>query len=95
LLLFRYSSNEKRKVEVDMPNALRVYNTHMDGVNLLDNMVMCYAITLRNRKWYWALYNWFLNVSLVQAWRLYRKVGVVMSMKEQEKMPLLDFIRRV
>ncbi|MPC07474.1 hypothetical protein E2C01_000036 [Portunus trituberculatus] len=70
-----------------------VYNTHMGGVDLLDNMVSCYAITARNRKWYWALHNWFLNVSFVQAWRLYRKVGMVMGIKDNEKMPLLSFIR--
>ena len=89
----RYSSKEKRKVEVDQPNIVTVYNTHMGGVDLLDSMVMCYAIPIRNRKWYWALYNWYLNVSLVQSWRLYRKVGAITGIKEQEKMPLLDFIR--
>jgi hypothetical protein len=31
-----------------------------------------YAITTRVKKWYWALYTWFLNISMVQAWRLYR-----------------------
>ncbi len=24
------------------------------------------------KKWYWAIYTWFLCVSMVQAWRLYR-----------------------
>ena len=91
--LFRYSSEEKKKVEVDQPNIVKVYNTHMGGVDLLDNMATCYAITTRNRKWYWALHNWFLNVSIVQAWRLYRKVRMVMGIKDNEKMPLLSFIR--
>ena len=89
----RYSSKEKRKLEVDQPNLVGVYNAHMGGVDLLDGMVTCYAIATRNRKWYWALYNWYLNVSLVQAWRLYRKVGAITAVKEQEKMPLLDFTR--
>lgn len=78
---------------MDQPNIIKVYNTNMGGVDLVDNMVMCYTIVTRNRKWYWPLYNWFLNVSLVQAWRLYRKVGAVMGMQEHMKMPLLDFIR--
>ena len=65
----------------------------MGGVDLLDNAVSCYAIRTRNRKWYWALYNWFLMVSCVQAWRLYRRVGSVLGMKEKEKIPYIDFLR--
>jgi hypothetical protein len=38
----------------------------------LDNRVKTYAITTRVRKWYWAIYTWFLGVSMVQAWRLFR-----------------------
>jgi hypothetical protein len=38
----------------------------------LDNRVKTYAITTRARKWYWAIYTWFLGVSMVQAWRLFR-----------------------
>ena len=31
-----------------------------------------YSITPRQTKWYWGMYTWFLNVQMVQAWRLYR-----------------------
>ena len=74
------------------PNITEIYNTHMGGVDLLDSMVMCYAITTRNRKRYWALYNWYLNW-LVQACCLYPKVGGIMGMREHKKRLLLAFIR--
>ena len=89
----RYSSKDKKKVEVDIPRAILDYNAGMGGVDLLDAMVSCYAIRTRSKKWYWPLYNWYLNVSMVQAWRLYRKVGKVLKIKNQDKIPLLDFVR--
>ncbi|KAK3862761.1 hypothetical protein Pcinc_031408 [Petrolisthes cinctipes] len=35
----RYSSDEKKEVEVDAPNIIKVYNTNMGGVDLVDNMM--------------------------------------------------------
>ncbi|KAK8384367.1 hypothetical protein O3P69_009276 [Scylla paramamosain] len=49
-------------MKVDQPNAIKVYNTNMGSVDLLNNMALRYFITTRNRKWYWALHNWFLSV---------------------------------
>jgi hypothetical protein len=57
---------------VPIPRLISIYNTHKGGVDLLDNRVKTYAITTRVRKWYWAIYTWFLGVSMVQAWRLFR-----------------------
>ena len=41
--------------------------------------------TTRIRKWYWCIYTWFLNVSMVQAWRLYRQVLKNRYQQEREK----------
>ena len=68
----RYSQKEKGYVAVHQPKLNHEYNTNMGGVDLLDNGEKNYAITARIKKWYWCLYAWFLNVSMVQAWRLYR-----------------------
>ena len=92
-LMFRYSRDAKKKLDVSQPHLLKVYNNNMGGVDLLDNLSSCYSIRSRNRKWYWGVYNWFLNVSMVQAWRLYRKVGAVLNVKDNEKIGLLDFTR--
>ncbi len=42
------------------------------GVDLVDNSAKNCAITTRVKKWYWCLYTWFVNIYMVQAWRLYR-----------------------
>jgi hypothetical protein len=44
----------------------------MGGVDLLDKMTKNYAISAQVCKWYWCLYAWYLNVSMVQAWQIFR-----------------------
>lgn len=68
----RYSRKDKAYIAVPQPSLNQQYNKFMGGVDLLDNSIKNYAIATRVRKWYWCLYIWFLNVSMVQAWRLYR-----------------------
>jgi hypothetical protein len=68
----RYSKKDKAYIAVPQPSLNQLYNTFMGGVDLLDNSTKNYAISTRVRKWYWCIYTWFLNVSMVQAWRLYR-----------------------
>ena len=65
----------------------------MGGVDLLDNLIFCYSIRSRNRTWYWGVYNWFLNASMVHAWRFYRKIGTMMKEGDMEKIGLVDFVQ--
>jgi hypothetical protein len=68
----RYSKQEKGYVAIPQPSINSQYNRCMGGVDLVDNAEKNYAITTRSKKWYWAIYAWFLNLCMVQAWRLYR-----------------------
>ena len=69
----RYSSKEGKYVSVPQPLLVDTYNQFMGGVDELDASVKCYAIHTRIKKWYFPLYTWFLNVSMVQAWRTFRE----------------------
>ncbi len=44
----------------------------MGDMNLMDSGEKNYAIQTRVRKWYCDLYNWSLNMAMVQAWKLWR-----------------------
>ena len=86
----RWSRDLKKKVGIPTPQCIKKYNTFMGGVDLLDNMVNCYRVKYRSKKWWWAFYSWSLNVQAVQAWRLRCR------MKEELKSePLLSFIREL
>jgi DNA excision repair protein ERCC-6 len=68
----RYNGADKAYKQIPCPRMIPLYNESMGGVDLLDGGEKRYAITTRVKKWYWPCYTWFLNVSMVQAWRLYR-----------------------
>ena len=74
----RWGGQEKGYIPVPCPNVVLGYNDTMGGVDLLNQNTKNYCIAFRNKKWYWPLYTWFLDVQLVQAWRLFRK-----TMKER------------
>ena len=46
----------------------------MGGVDLLDSIIGRYRIAMRSKKWYFKLFYHFLDMSLVNAWLLYRRV---------------------
>jgi hypothetical protein len=81
----RYSKQDKGYIPIPQPQINFAYNQSMGGVDLVDNSEKNYAITSRVKKWYWALYAWFLNIAMVQAWRLYRA-----HMAEQHRKAIME-----
>ena len=68
----RFAGKGKGYVNVPCPKVVLDYNSSMGGVDQLNQNVKNYSISPRLHKWYWAIYTWFLNVQMVQSWRLYR-----------------------
>lgn len=81
----RWSKIEKKYIEVDMPNSIKVYNTHMGGVDLFDQQVAAYRTRIRSKKWWWSLFAWSVNAQVTNAWRLFRHLDNDIS--------LLNFMR--
>ncbi|KAF0707183.1 piggyBac transposable element-derived protein 3-like, partial [Aphis craccivora] len=61
---------------------------HMGGVDLLDSIIARYRIAMRSKKWYLELFFHFMDVTMVNAWLLYRK-------KKENTMSLADFRREI
>jgi len=68
----RFAGSLKGYMDFPCPAMVLQYNKAMGGVDLLNQSTKCYRVQTRLKKWYWALYTWYLNVQMVQAWRLYR-----------------------
>ena len=51
----------------------------MGGVDLLDRFLSDYRPRLRSKKWWWCLFSNFLNMSVVAAYRLHKKIGATIS----------------
>ena len=83
----RFCSETKKYQQVPIPGPIIQYNCHMGGVDTFDQMFNLYKIRIRSKKWWWPLFVYFLNASMINAWRLYTGL--------KGNMPLLSFIRDV
>ena len=66
----RYSSSEKKRLQIDQPFLIKLYNERMVSVNKMDQNVSKYRITMRGKKWCWCLISYMLDVSINNAWQL-------------------------
>ncbi|CAI6354669.1 unnamed protein product [Macrosiphum euphorbiae] len=46
----------------------------MGGVDLMDSMIGRYRIIMRSKKWYMKIFYHLVDMSIVNAWMLYKKV---------------------
>lgn len=70
----RWDRVSKTKKALPQPKMVATYNKGMGGVDKLDNLVAAYRTRIRQRKWYWPLVAYFLDVSVVNGWLLMRKL---------------------
>ncbi|XP_050059682.1 piggyBac transposable element-derived protein 3-like [Aphis gossypii] len=70
----RFDKKSKRNMEVKCPSIIKEYNRHMGGVDLLDSLIGRYKIKIRTKKWYMRVWYHLIDISIVNAWLLYRRV---------------------
>uniref|UniRef100_A0A8B9GTM1 PiggyBac transposable element-derived protein domain-containing protein n=1 Tax=Astyanax mexicanus TaxID=7994 RepID=A0A8B9GTM1_ASTMX len=69
----RWDKKKKTTVEVKCPSIVTTYNKGMGGVDLLDSLIALYRTKIRSRKWYHRLVFHMLDLTVVEAWLLYRR----------------------
>lgn len=82
----RWSKAKKERVSVPQPVIIQHYNKGMGGVDLFDQFRGKYRVTFRKRAWYYPLFRFLLNASVVNGWLMYRKIN---------KITELDFLREI
>ncbi|XP_049618340.1 piggyBac transposable element-derived protein 2 isoform X1 [Syngnathus scovelli] len=84
----RWSAKEKKKVAMDQPFVVQLYNRSMGGTDRADQSIGLYRINMRRKKWWWPIFTWMLDAAVFNAWVLHR-------LDEHGGMSLLDFRRKV
>ena len=56
-----------------MPKCISEYNSSMGGVNVLDKQVSHYRTRIRGKKWWFPVFTQFLDITVVNAWRVYQE----------------------
>lgn len=87
----RYSRSDKKHIDVPMPAVIASYNAYMGGVDRLDENIGKLRVNYRMKKWYYQLFAFPLNVSVNNAWLLYKQMG----MSKKRPLDLLAFTRYI
>lgn len=71
----RYDRKTKQNIMVNCPDIIKQYNKHMGGVDLIDSHIGRYKIMMRSKKWYMRIFYHLLDISVINAWLLYKRVN--------------------
>lgn len=93
-LVERFSREEKRNILVPRPNIVTQYNHYMGGTDLMDSNVSSYRIGIRAKKWYWPIFTYTVDVTIQNAWTLYRKTGRNISHLEFRRAIVQTYLTR-
>ena len=61
-------------MSLPQPKIIHSYNNGMGGVDIFDQFRGKYRVAFRKRVWYYPLFRFVRNASLVNGWLLYRKL---------------------
>ncbi|KAL0195380.1 hypothetical protein M9458_008952 [Cirrhinus mrigala] len=84
----RYSKEQGMKIAVTCPAIIKAYNEHIGGMDLSDMLVHLYKSQMKSKRWYLPLFGYVLDLSVCNAWVLYRQDC---SALKEKPMPLKRF----
>lgn len=87
----RWSTKKKEFVEISRPFIVEEYNKHMGGVDLCDMLMALYRIKLRSTKYYMHIVYYYISLSVVNGWLLYRRHCMQNNLTAKDHMSLLNF----
>ena len=88
----RYVKDQGGRVEIDQPNAIYFYNKSMAGVDRMDRNIGAYMINIRNKKWWWPIFRFCVDLAVNNAFHLYRLQPLNQG---QKRLDLLGFRRNI
>lgn len=83
----RFSKKERTRILINQPHMVNHYNHNMGGIDRADQNVSLYRVSIKGKKWYFPIFCYMVDLSMHNAWQLYRKDGGTLDQ--------LEFRRRV
>ena len=87
----RWNKKDKVFIEVDRPEAIKVYNDYIGSVDKMDFLISLYPMNSRTKRWPTRVIMHLLSLSMVNAWLEYRDREHVRRNKGNEILDLLGF----
>ncbi|CAF4878842.1 unnamed protein product [Pieris macdunnoughi] len=86
-----WKDNKQANIQISCPRVVKEYNAHMGGVDLMDSFIGRYRIRIKSRKWTTRLFYHLLDMTVINAWVLYKKVNTRKGKLQKNIMKLADF----
>ena len=86
----QWNKKDKEFIEVDRPEAIKVYNDYMGGVDM-DFLISLYPMNSRTKRWPTRVIMHLLSLGMVNAWLEYQDRERVRGHKRKEILYLLGF----
>lgn len=87
----RYDKKAKSYIDVDAPKIITSYNAFMGGVDVLDQSMEYYRTFIKTRKWPLKVILHFIDLAMVNSWRLYRSDSLAKGVPKSNIKDLLAF----
>ena len=82
----RWDKTQKDYRVVPRPAIVKAYNQFMGGIDLMDSFLAKYRYKLKSRRWPMYLFWHMMNLSLVNAWLLYRRDCGLLGVPEKDRL---------
>jgi hypothetical protein len=90
-LVKRWSSSQKKHIQVTLSNVVKTYNQYMGDVDLINMLVSLYRINIRSKKYYMKIIFHLIDLPIVNGWLLYRRHCSQLRLPKNEIHSLLQF----
>ena len=87
----RFNKKTKNYDDIDIFNIVHLYNKHMGGVDLHDQMMAYYRMAFRSRKYYLRLVFHMIDMCVINNWLLYRRSLDKINFKRHQQNSLSEF----
>lgn len=91
----RYDKATKQKITIDRPQIVKEYNLNMGGVDLMNQMISYYRISIRSKKWTLRMITHFIDFAIVNSWIEYKIDCAKAEVPKRQVMDLLAFRMRL
>lgn len=87
----RWDKRSRSYIDISAPKIVQNYNMHMGGVDVLDQLMEYYRTFIKTKKWTLKVLIHFVDLALVNAWRLYKNDCLANGVPRNKTLTLLEF----
>lgn len=90
----RWSAKEKKIVSIKQPHTINQYNYFMGGTDRMDQNINLYRVSIRSKKWWWAIFTWMVDATIQNCWVLHKEENPGVSLLEFKRLIARTYLQQ-